>query len=199
MLAIDGGTYTDDVWSWAKTHPWSRVIVVKGSSSQNGPVLLPMKFERRKDGKAKRRQKRGFMLNVSQMKGDLYTLLTKVDPTERGYIQFPRGLPDEYYKQLASEVKTLKRQPSGTITANWDLVEPTRRNECLDCMNYSEGAARRSGWTSFTDDQWDVLEAERSKAGPDTQSDLFDGSEKPAALDTKPEKTKKRLSERLPE
>ncbi len=176
MLAIDGGTYTDDVWSWARAHPWNRVIIVKGSSSQNGPVLAPMKFERRRDGKAKRRQKRAFMLNVSQLKGDFYTWLGKEDPAERGYCRFAVGLGDEYYRQITSEKRVLHRQRSGVVTSSWDLVEPTRRNECLDCMNYAEAAARRKGWTSMTDDQWDRLEAERGAPAKEPQPDLFDST-----------------------
>jgi phage terminase large subunit GpA-like protein len=56
------------------------------------------------------------------------------------------------------------------------LAEPTRRNECLDTMNYSEAAARKRGWTSMTEEQWDALAAERGVAGPDAQPDLFDAS-----------------------
>lgn len=179
MLAIDGGTYTDDVWSWAKRHPWSRVIIVKGASTQNGPIMVPMRFEQRADGKAKRRQKRAFMLNVSAMKGNFYTWLRQEDPQERGYCQFSRGLGDEFYRQITAEVRVLGRSSSGIVTSKWQLAEPTRRNEALDTELYAEGAARRKGWAAMTDDQWDVLEAERSVPDSDPQPDLFD-SEVPA-------------------
>jgi phage terminase large subunit GpA-like protein len=174
MLAIDGGTYTDDVWSWAKTHPWTRVIIVKGASTQNGPLLLPQKFERRRDGKAKRRQKRAFMLNVSQLKGGFYTHVRKEHPEERGYTQFPPGLGDEYYRQIASETRVLTRSKTGVVSAKWELVEPGRRNEGLATMNYAEAAALRKGWASMSDAQWDTLEAERSKQPKENQGDLFD-------------------------
>ncbi|QQA43947.1 phage terminase large subunit family protein [Pelagovum pacificum] len=176
MLAIDGGTYTEDVWSWAKRHPWNRVIIVKGSSSQTGPILTPQKFERRADGKAKRRQKRAFMLNVSQLKADFYTWLAKDDPLERGFVAFPVGLGDEYFRQITSEVRVIKRSRAGVATSQWDLVEPTRRNEGLDTMNYAEAAARRKGWTSNTADQWAVLEAQRAAEPQDAQADLFDAA-----------------------
>lgn len=174
MLAIDSGTYTDDVWSWAKRHPWSRVILVKGASSQNGPILMPQKFERRNDGHAKRRQKRAFMLNVSQLKGDFYTWLKKTDPEERGFVSFARGLGDEFYRQIASEVRVLSRSSSGVVTSSWKLAEPTRRNEALDTMLYSEAAARRRGWASMTDGEWDALEHERGATPAEPQGDLFD-------------------------
>lgn len=176
VMAVDGGTYTDDVWSWAKRHPWSRVIIVKGSGSQTGPTMQPMKFERRADGVAKRAQKRAFLLNVSQMKAEFYAWLAKDDPLERGHCGFGVGLGDEYYRMVVSEVRTLKRQKSGTMTSQWDLVEPTRRNEGLDTMIYAEAAARRKGWASMTDEQWVQLTADRATPPEDAQPDLFDAT-----------------------
>lgn len=192
MLAIDGGTYTDDVWSWAKTHPWNRVIIVKGASGQNGPAYSPMKMERRADGKAKRRQKRAFMVNVSMLKGDLCAWLDKEDPAERGYCHFARGLGDEYYRQVTAEKRVLNRQRSGVVTSSWELVEPGRRNEGLDTMLYSEVAARRKGWTSMTDNQWDALEAERGAAPKGAQGDLFDQTMAPEAVAKAEEKAPRR-------
>lgn len=175
-MAIDGGTYTDDVWSWAKRHPWSRVIIVKGSSSANGPVMVPMKFERRADGQAKRLQKRAFLLNVSQMKADFYSWLDRADPIERGYVSFGMGLGDEYFRQVTSEVRVLKRSRAGVVTSQWDLVEPSRRNEGLDTMLYAEAAARRKGWASMTEAEWARLEDDRGAAPETPQGDLFDQS-----------------------
>jgi phage terminase large subunit GpA-like protein len=174
MMAIDGGTYTEDVWSFAKRWPWSRVIIVKGASTQTGPVMVPQKFERRPDGQAKRKQKRAFMLNVSQMKADFYAWLDKEDPVERGYCHFPRGMGDEFYRQITSEVRVLKRNRAGVVTSSWELAEPTRRNEGLDTMNYAEAAARRKGWTAMTAEQWAALDIERGAEPDEPQGDLFD-------------------------
>ena len=176
MLAIDGGAYTNAVWDWAKRHPWSRVIIVKGSSTQNGPAMLPMKFERRADGQAKRAQKRAFLLNVSQLKADFYGYLAKDDPVGRGYCGFATGFGDEYFRQISSEVRVLKRSRTGVVTSQWELVEPTRRNEALDTMIYAEAAARRKGWASMTEEQWAALEMERGSAPAEAQADLFDGA-----------------------
>lgn len=176
MMAIDVGTFTDAVWAYAKRHPWTRVILVKGSPSQTGPVLLPMKFERRSDGQAKRAQKRAFMLNVSQLKADFYAWLAKADPIERGFVHIAEGMGDEYYRQITAEVRVLKRSRSGSVSSVWELAEPSRRNEGLDTMMYAEAAARRKGWTSLTDDQWAGLDAERGRAPADPQPDLFDAA-----------------------
>jgi phage terminase large subunit GpA-like protein len=198
ILAIDGGTYTDDVWSWAKTHPWSRVIIVKGGSSQTGPLMAAQKFERRKDGKAKRAQKRAFVLNVSQLKGGFYTNLRKEDPAKRGYVQFALGLGDEFYRMISSETRKLVRNSSGVTTSRWDLVEPARRNEALDNMNYAEAGAMRKGWHAMTDGQWDQLDFERSAAPAEAQADLFDGDVPVVKNETRPAPPKRRkLSEVL--
>lgn len=175
MMAADEGGFTEDVRDWAKRHPWTRVILVKGSSSANGPILRPQS-DRKANGRQIKRQKRGWILNVSQLKADFYGWLAKEDPEERGYIAFAKGLGDEYYRQITSEVRVLKRATSGTMVSKWELVEPSRRNECLDTMNYSEAAARKKGWTAMTDDQWDLLEAERGVPAPEEQADLFDAA-----------------------
>lgn len=177
MMAIDVGTFREDVWAFGKTHPWSRVILVKGSSSQQGPILGPMQFERRKDGRALKAQKRAFNVNVSQMKADFYAWLGNSDPLARGYVSIARGLGDEWFRQISSEVRVLKRSRSGVVTSSWELAEPGRRNEGLDTMNYAEAAARRKGWASMTDAEWAVLDGQRG-AAPDeaTQADLFDAS-----------------------
>lgn len=175
MMAADEGGFTEDVRDWAKRHPWTRVILIKGSSTANGPILRPQS-DRKANGRTIRRQKRGWMLNVSQIKADFYGWLAKEDPAERGYVAFATGLGDEYYRQITSEVRVLKRAPSGVMVSRWELVEPSRRNECLDTMGYAEAAARKKGWTAMTDGQWDILEAERSLAAPEDQGDLFDAA-----------------------
>lgn len=176
MMAIDAGTYTEAVWAYAKRHPWNRVILVKGSSSQTGPVLAPMQFERRRDGRAKKAQKRAFLLNVSQLKADFYAWLDKEDPLERGYVHIARGLGDDWFRQITSEVRVLKRSRAGVVTSAWELAEPGRRNEGLDTMLYAEAAARRKGWASMTDEQWAVLDGERGGAPQTPQADLFDAT-----------------------
>ncbi|MFG6081609.1 phage terminase large subunit family protein [Paracoccus litorisediminis] len=175
MMAVDEGGFTEDVRDWAKRHPWTRVILVKGASSSNGPILRPQ-TDRKASGRQIKRQKRGWILNVSQLKADFYAWLAKEDPTERGYVAFAVGMGDEYYRQITAEVRVLKRAASGVMVSRWELVEASRRNECLDTMNYSEAAARKKGWGAMTDGQWDILEAERSIPAPDEQGDLFDAA-----------------------
>jgi phage terminase large subunit GpA-like protein len=183
MLAIDEGAFTEDVESWAKKHPWTRVIMVKGSSSPSGPILRPQQTKKANGG-AVRIQKRRWIANVSQLKADFYTWLAKVDPAARGFVRFAAGLGDEYYRQITSEVRVLKRATSGVMVSRWEISEPGRRNECLDTMNYAEAAARKRGWTAMTDGQWAVLADERGVAPKEAQPDLFDTSASLSVLAT---------------
>ena len=175
MMAVDEGSFTADVLDWAKAHPFTRVITVKGASTANGPVLAPQ-TARKENGRIVKRQKRRWVVNVSQLKADFYGWLAKEDPDGRGYVGFAQGLGDEYYRQITSEVRVLKRAPSGVMVSKWELVEASRRNECLDAMNYAEAAARKKGWAAMTEEQWAALELERGAAPAEAQGDLFDAS-----------------------
>ncbi|ODM46140.1 terminase [Ruegeria sp. PBVC088] len=173
-MAIDGGTYTEDVWAFAKRWQAKRLIVVKGGSGQTGPIMKRMVMGDRKDARARAARRQGRILNVSQLKADFYTWLGKDDPLARGFVHFAKGLGDEYFRQITSEVRVLKRDRVGVMVSNWQLVEPTRRNEGLDTMIYSDAAARELGWTSMTREQWAALEAERGVEAPEDQPDLFE-------------------------
>lgn len=174
MLAIDGGAYTSEVWSWAKRYPWARVIIVKGSSTQNGPIMKPMYDDVRRDGKVRKNDKRAFLVNVNQLKADFYAWLAKEDPTERGYCAFAKGLGDEFYRMITAEVRMLRRNQSGVMISRWELAEPGRRNEALDTELYAEVAARRRHWAAMTETEWARLADERGAAPAEPQGDLFD-------------------------
>jgi len=180
-LMIDGGAYTEDVWSWARRHPWERVSIGKGASSSTGPIYALQKFERRTDGKMKKRQKRAFITNVSALKAKLYADLRKDDPEARGYQSFATGLGDAYYRGLCSERRILTRTQSGVMESRWKVIESGGRNEALDTAILADVAARLCGWASNTDAEWDRLEAARDATPPDATPDLFDRPVAPAA------------------
>ena len=173
-LAIDGNAYTDDVWEWAKRHPWSRVIIVRGGNSAIGPIYALQKFERRRDGKVKKRQKRAYTLNTSALKIALFADLKKEDPGARGFVGFARGLGDAFYRMLCSEARVTKRNRWGVMESAWKVVSEDGRNEALDTAIYADVAARICGWKSNTDADWDRLEAERDSVPEAPQGDLFD-------------------------
>jgi phage terminase large subunit GpA-like protein len=172
-LAIDGGAYTDDVWEWAMKHPYSRVIVTKGSSSPSAPPMKRMAFDKKSDRKARRRQRQGWILGVSGLKGEFYSRLEITDPAQRGHVRFASGLGDEYYRQLTAEVREIKRSPSGVMISRWKVSEAGRRNEALDTMLMAEAAARFKDWHWMTPERWAEVEAQRATAPESAQGDLF--------------------------
>ena len=197
-LAIDGGAYTDDVWSWAKRWPQNRVSISKGASSDKGPIYQLQKFERRRDGKAKRRQGRAFMVNVSAIKAVLYADMKKVDPGERGFQSFGAGLGDDFYRQLCAERRVLKRNRFGVTESRWKVTEKDGRNEALDTAVLADFAARLAGSRSMTDAEWDAVEAVRDAPAEAPQADLFETTPLVEAAAAAPEAAKKPATPRKP-
>ncbi|MAA99707.1 MAG: terminase [Stappia sp.] len=172
MVAIDGNAYTPEVWEWVRRHPASRVIMVRGARSETSPLLQRVKKETdEKTGKLKRYSRRFYNFNGAVLKMALYANLRKEDPLEAGYVGLPRGLEDEYFRQLTAERRVEKVQKSGFKVYVWEK-DKGQANEGLDTMNQAEAAAMRFGVRSLTDAMWDKLEAEREVAPPERQLDL---------------------------
>lgn len=175
MLAIDGNAWTEDVWGWSKKHPSSRVIMVRGVSSEAAPLLIRVKKEVSRTGKKLPYSRRFYNFAASVMKWTVYRDLEKVDPLERGYIDLPDGLPESYFQQVTSETRKEVRSRHGGIEYRW-VEDPNVRNEALDTLNQAEAAwVRFAGATrELLDKRWDALFAEREVALPELQLDLED-------------------------
>lgn len=164
IVGIDAGAWTDDVFDWAKRWPRSRVVMVRGVGGDSAPTLQVVGRERRHDGKRIKYQGRFYSIGVNGLKGGLYKFLRVAEPGERGFVDFPAGLEDDYYEQLTAEKRTPKIDRKGFTVYEW--VKPrSQRNEQLDVMVYAEALAVRKGWRLLTPAQWDALAAEREAAG----------------------------------
>jgi len=172
VLSIDGGAYTSDVWEWANRWPVSRVKVVKGTGAARAPLFAKMRMEGRKDVRARRARKRGYMLNVGDFKSAFYADLAKDDPMGQGFCGFGSGLGDLFYRGLVSEHVVKKRGKNGVTEHVWDLIEPSLRNEPLDTAVYADFSARICGWRTLSAHDWQALEAIAD--APKEMPDLFD-------------------------
>lgn len=173
MLAIDGNAYTKDVFAWARRHPWTRVIVVRGAKSDQAVPLALTRDERRADGTIRKTQKRFYNVGVSGLKAALYEQLRKHDPLARGFCGYPKGLTDEFFRQLTAEQRVVERDRWGYPQAHWKLVH--ERNEVLDTTIYGEAAAIRCGWYTRQPEDWERLREEFEQPVADgPQNDLFD-------------------------
>ncbi|PZR68383.1 MAG: terminase, partial [Stutzerimonas stutzeri] len=118
--------------------------------------------------------KRFFNFNGSVLKMALYRNVGKTDPLERGYVGFPRGMEDEYYRQLTAERRVPKKKKDGFVEYKWEK-EPNQANEGLDTMNQAEAAAIKYGVRGLPDAIWKRLEVERETPVQDAQLDFEDG------------------------
>lgn len=173
LLGIDGNAYTEDVWEWARRHPASTVIMVRGVEPESAPLLARVKRERNRQGKIVRYSKRFYNFASSVLKMGLYRNLRKTDQAERGFVGLPRGLEDEFYRQLTAESRKAKRAKSGFTRYLW-VKDPNQANEGLDTHLQAEAAAIRAGVRSMPDSEWDRLIAERECAPPEQQGDFED-------------------------
>lgn len=176
MLAIDGNAWTEDVWGWVKKHPSSKVIMVRGVASEAAPLLQRVAKERGRTGKLLAYSRRFFNFATSVLKWSTYRDLVKTDPLERGFIDLPHGLADEYYQQLTSEArKEVRNKRTGVIEHRW-VQDPNIRNEALDTFNQAEAAwVRLSGPTrELLQRVWDRYFDERETAPVMGQLDLED-------------------------
>lgn len=167
LVGIDANAWTDEVHDWAQHWPRSRVMMVRGIGGDAAPTLAVVGRERRADGKRAKYQGRFFNIGVSGLKGGLYKFLRVEEAGERGYVDFPAGLEDEYYEQLTAEKRTPRIDRKGFTTYEWRKPR-SRRNEQLDVMVYAEALAVRKGWRLLTPQQWDALAAEREIAAAHT-------------------------------
>lgn len=173
MMAIDANYDTEIVMEWAKTKPESQVMAIRGARGEHVPILTPVKRERRLNGKIVPNQKRFWNIGVSALKSALYKHLEKTDPINRGFCAFPDGLDDDYFIQLCSEKRVIRQLKGGYVQITWEKI-PGTRNEILDMEIYAEAAARRRGWATMSEENWENLRAERETPPPDRQLDMLE-------------------------
>ncbi|WPZ28177.1 terminase gpA endonuclease subunit [Sulfitobacter sp. OXR-159] len=175
MLAIDGNAYTEDVWDWARKHPASRVIMVRGVHPESAPLLAQVKKERNRRGKIVRYSKRFYNFASSVLKMGLYRNLKKDDPEERGFVAVPKGLEDEFYRQLTAETRKAQKAKSGFTRYLW-VKDPNQANEGLDTHLQAEAAwVRLAGpQRDLPETEWDRFMADRERPPEDVQGDFED-------------------------
>jgi phage terminase large subunit GpA-like protein len=171
--AIDGNAWTEDVWSWAKRHPRSKLIMVRGRGEDSAPRIARVKKERHdRTGKLLKWAGRFFNFGASVLKMALYRDLAKEDPLAKGFVSFPRGLEDEYFRQLTAEYRKATRR-NGFDVYRWEK-DPGQANEALDTMNQAETAANNFGIRGLPDAIWLQLEQAREVPLAPEQADLED-------------------------
>jgi len=173
-IGIDGNAYTEDVWFWARRHPRSKVIMVRGDNRDAAPMLSHVsEYDKRGRRKKQKWSSRFYNFNASVMKMGLYRDFRKDDPDQPGFIRFASGLGDDFFQQATSEVRIQEKDRNGYPRWRWKLPDG-QRNEVLDMLNQSRAAAIRLGVPYWSDDEWDARAEALSKKEPEAQGDLED-------------------------
>jgi phage terminase large subunit GpA-like protein len=192
--AIDsGGHHSHAVYSFAQAHAAKRVFAVKGRSGREKHI---------KDGATKvdidwrgRKKKNGAILwqvGTNLAKDLIYgrMQITKPGP---GYINFTKAASDEFFKQMAGEIRA-ERVTAGGTESRWTAVR--KRVEAWDCTVYAVWLETHFELAKKTDKWWDALEEEIQPS----MADLFSQSlviETPAGTPA-PQKENKKAAPAAP-
>lgn len=148
MTAIDSGFNTQTVYNWARRHPISRVIAVKGVSKAHTIIGAPKAVDVTVRGKRLARGYKVWPVGVDMAKSELYGWLRIEPPKEgepypSGYCHFPE-YDQGYFKQITAEHLVPIVQRRGYTVTEWQLI-PGRENHWLDTRVYARAAASLLG------------------------------------------------------
>jgi len=152
-MGIDtGGHKTQAVYNYCRTRS-PVVFALKGASTPGSPILgRPNKQDINYKGEKIKRGVSLWQVGSDIAKGTIYNRLKLTEPGP-GYIHFPIGLPDEFYKQLTAEKLVTTYNKQGFTVKKW--TKTRERNDVLDCKVYAYAAAIKAGLSRR---DWDQIE-----------------------------------------
>jgi len=144
-LGIDAGFRTQEVYNFVR-HRGPRVFALKGASQPNRPVLgRPSSQDISWRGETIKGGVQLWPIGTDTAKATIYGRLQISEPGP-GYMHFPIGLPDEYFRQLTAE-RRVDKFVRGYPVPEW--VKIYERNEALDLEVYCYAAALRAGLSAL--------------------------------------------------
>lgn len=146
MLAVDSGYQTSMAYAWARQHPLSRVIAVKGIGGARSLIGAPTKVDVTVRGT--RFGYKMWPVGADIAKGELYGWLALEAPKAgeqypAGYCHFPQ-YDEEFFKQITAEHLVKHTDKRGFVRVEWEL-QNGRENHWLDCRVYARAAASLKG------------------------------------------------------
>jgi phage terminase large subunit GpA-like protein len=191
-LAVDSGFNTQVVYNWARQHPLSRVIAVKGVDTGSVLIGTPSVVDVSAKGQKLKRGYRVWPVVGSIAKSELYGWLKLGRPTDEarevgateppGFCAFPMH-GEDYFKQLTAEQLVKRSTRTGFVKLTWEPI-PGRENHVLDCRVYARAAAAVVGIDRFQESDWRKLEAGAGGVQPTVRQGQ--PTPRPATRDTAP-------------
>ena len=99
LTAIDANYSTSDVLAYCRKHPSDRLIAVRGVPGNSTPRLARVRERSERTGNVQTQSKNFFNVGVYGYRAALYRDLAKTDPSEKGYVAFPRDLPLSFFER----------------------------------------------------------------------------------------------------
>lgn len=176
--AIDtGGHNTQAVYAFCEKHARRRVFAVKGASStrerhiKHGASKVDIDWR----GQVKKGGLVLWQVGTNLAKDLLYGRMQLTRPGA-GYMHHPKALPDEWFKQMASEARA-ERATSAGRESRW--TELRKRREAWDCATYLIWLETHLELDKKPARYWDYLESHVQPATPDLFNGLADRSAPP--------------------
>lgn len=155
--AIDsGGHHTDAVYAFAHKLKSLRVHAIKGASQReraidNGNSRVGYRW----NGKVEKHGPVLWLVGTNLCKDRFHSRLAVQTPGP-GYVHLSSSLSDEWFKQLAGEVRAMRRM-AGTSETRW--TPRRKRIEVKDCVTYVIWLEERLNlWAPARAKWWDELE-----------------------------------------
>lgn len=156
--ALDsGGHHADAVYAFAHRMKALRVHAIKGASGRERSIENGnTKTDYRWNGKVERHGPTLWHVGTNLAKDRLKSRLDITTPGP-GYVHLSDELSDEWFKQLAGEVRATRQLARGT-ESRWTPIR--KRNEAIDCAAYAIWLEERLGlWAPGKAKFWKELEA----------------------------------------
>lgn len=194
LLAVDSGYNTQQVYSWARRYPLSRVIATKGQDHGFALIGAPSPVEVSDRGRKLKRGYKCWPVATPMAKSELYGWLRLQPTTDAsepppGFCHFPQ-YGEQYFRELTAEQLMPVKDRRGFIRLEWALIGG-RENHVLDCRVLARAAASVAGLDRFQERDWVALE--RTMGRTRTAGEAVQAAEAPPP-ETRPDPPARRES-----
>ena len=157
VLAVDTGYNTTTVYAWARRHPMSRVIAIKGQAAGGVLISAPTPVDVSSRGKRLKAGYKVWPVCGPVAKSELYGWLRLEVPVDGsapapGFCHFPQ-YGEDYFRELTAEHLVPVKTAKGYVRLDWALI-PGRVNHALDARVYARAAAAVYGMDRFAASDW---------------------------------------------